>query len=250
MSLYAAQAKEVPAEALAACLRQDLVVPPDEMTRNWEKSFKREADEPDDLLTAYLLQRFRNNTRRAALNFQTMRIHSIPVHPLVDRFVMDAYLSMPVRSFAGQAAHYKAAMTGPEALGAVPAGNSPLPLKLEYRTRALFNFWKSVRRPRRRPAPAAHSRPSETANRLSARHRRMLDVAIESGIFNNEALERLTREGLIDRKAILKLGATAIHVSCATNRDLVSSPLPLFLTNPAPGGDSPRLASETDGGGA
>lgn len=239
--LYGAQAKEMSPEALVSCLREDLVVPPDEMTRNWERSFGREPAEPDDLLTAYLLQRFRNNTRRAALNFQTMRIHAIPVHPLVDRFVMDAYLRLPVRSFAEQAAHYLAAMTGPDALGAVPAANSPVSLKAEFRMRGAFGLWKSARRLRRPRRPASPS-GGKVPSALSKRHRRMLDVANESEIFRPGALHRLVQEGLLEGRGILKLGATAIHVACATNRELVSSPPPLFLTKPIPGVDRAGLS--------
>jgi hypothetical protein len=61
----------------------------------------------------------------------------------------------------------------------------------------------------------------------------MLEIAVESELFEPAVLRSDVWANGRARPAIIKLGAVAIHVACASGQRLPSSPRPLFLADGA-----------------
>jgi hypothetical protein len=168
------------------------------------------------------------NRWRVASNFHKLRLHAIPVHPFADRFVMDAYLSLPEKSVLGQPVHCLAAMEGVPAFGDVPTGNNPFSLRRELSIARLLVRGKRLVADFRRVRAAFHRGRARDIP-PSPRHARLLRTADESGLFVPDLLGLPAWRNPENRGAVAKLGSTAIHYACATGRRLPSAPAPLFL---------------------
>ncbi len=226
---YRTQEAAVAPELAAQCLRPDLVVPHERLLQSFEESFRRLDAEPGDLSTAFLRWRLSHRNRwRVALNFHSLRLHAIPVHPFADRFVMDAYLSLPEASLLGQPVHCLAAMEGVPALGEVPTGDNPFSLRRELVVRRLLVRGKRIAGELRRLRAAVGRRRARDVPVLP-RHRRLLAAAAESGLFAPDLADLAVWRNPANRGAAAKLGSTAIHFAWATGRRLPSAPEPLFL---------------------
>ena len=160
-------------------------------------------------------------------NFHGLRVHAIPVHPFADRFVMDAYLSLPEKSLAGQPVHCLAAMRGAPEFGDVPTGDNPFSLRVELAARHLMMPGKQLLGGWRRLRASAPRRV--VMEPPGPRHVRLLQAARESGLFVDNLPRLPAWQDPRNRGAAAKLGSTAIHFAGATGLDLPAAPKPLFL---------------------
>jgi asparagine synthetase B (glutamine-hydrolysing) len=213
---------------LSRILRRDLLVPLDNVQTAFLQGFRSEHAGSGDLLATYMLHRTSHrNRRRIAALFHSTRAGTTVVHPFGDRVVMDAYLALPRESLIDQGVHCLAAMYRLPALGRVPIGASWIPLKYEFAARHWVEPTKRlVRRIRRLVlAERAQHRPAA----LSLRHQRHIAIAQESGLFDPAALASATDELAGNRRSIIKMGATALHVAAVIGCELPSAPRPTFL---------------------
>jgi hypothetical protein len=220
---------------LSRILLPELVVPFGDVVSAWVESFRSANAASDDLLTTYLLHRASHrNRRRIASVFHSVRACATAVHPFGDRHVLDAYLELPLGSIIGQGAHYLAAMYRLPALGWIPAGSSPLSLRQEFSVRWLMERAKQLARQCRWLVPAGR-RPRQSARTLSPRHQRHIRMARESSLFDSAAVASAMEELSGNGRAIIKLGATALHVAVVTRCELSSAPRPTLLKRYSPG---------------
>lgn len=218
----------VPPALLTRCLRRDLLVSLEDIVTAFIESFHAEHADSDDLVTTYLQHRTSHrNRRRIASIFHMTRACTAVVHPFADRFVLDAYLELPRESIIAQGVHYLAAMYKLPALGRVPAGSSRLPLKYEFTARHWIERVTQLARWSRRLMLTRKGQPRPIP--LSPRHQRHIAMAQECGLFDPIGLASSTDELLRNRRSIIKLGATSLHVAWVLGTALPSAPVPTLL---------------------
>jgi hypothetical protein len=226
---YQTQETAVAPKLLRQCLRPDLLVPHERLFESFEDSFRRLGSDARDLTAAYFRQRLSHRNRlRVASNFHKLRLHAIPVHPFADRFVMDAYLSLPEKSLLGQPVHCLAAMEGVPTFGDVPTGDNPFSLRRELSMARFLVRGKRLAAELRRLS-GAFRRGRTLDVSPSPRHQRLLRTAHETGLFVPGLLDLPAWRNPENRGSAAKLGSTAIHYACATGRRLPAAPAPLFL---------------------
>jgi asparagine synthetase B (glutamine-hydrolysing) len=228
MREYQMRGAAVSPALLSKCLRHDLRVPQENILTAFVESVRSEYSDSNDLVTTYLLHRTSHrNRRRIASIFHSMRACTAVVHPFVDRCVLNAYLELPLESIMTQGTHYLAAMYELPALGRIPAGSSWLPLTQEFTVRRWLEGAKQLARGSRWliSATRRRSRPAP----LSPRHRSHIRMALESNLFDAVALASSTDELAGNRRSIIKLGATALHVAWVMGHELPSAPGPTLL---------------------
>jgi asparagine synthetase B (glutamine-hydrolysing) len=228
MSEFRLRGTEVPPELAAACLSPELIVPYEDIVGSFLESYRRQYADTPDMVTTYLLHRIENrNRRRIAPTFNGMRTLCSARHPFTDRFVIEAYLEMPISSLIGQGAHCLVAMDGVPELGSVSTGASWLPLKYEVACRRWMATAKESRRQIQAAARRLIGRSPDAATWWPGRLRRFA-VARESPLFNRHALDARRNDAPLVR-AVGKLAATAIHVAAMSRTPLPSAPPPVIL---------------------